>query len=191
MKALLNLLEREIKTRGISSSQISDIIQNNKDLINRRIIAGYASVDMVDREGQRIPISALQSAVDEHMKNIFARPVMVFHSDVQVGRLLPKWTDPKSGKTYENHVDETGWFVVCEIRDDTEIASKTWEEIIKGNLRSFSIAGSSKEKLQKNENGVSYEEVKTLEIYETTICEIPVNQMSKFSVLWNPNQITI
>ena len=189
MRSLLNLLEKEVETRGLTSDQISDIIQNNKDLTNRRIISGYASVDMIDREGQRIPISALKTAVDNFMKNLFARPVQIFHSDVQVGRILPKWTDPGSGKTYTNHVDDTGWFVIVEIRDDTEIADKTWEEIVKGNLRSFSIAGSSKEKLQKQENGVRYEEVKTLEIYEATICETPVNSMSKFDILWDPQKV--
>jgi hypothetical protein len=146
---------------------------------------------MVDREGQRIPVYALKSAVQNFMQNIYYRPANVFHSDITIGRVLPKWTNPKSGETFVTKVDDIGWWNIIEIRDDIEIANKVWNEVLKGNIKSFSIAGSSKEKLQKQENGARYEEVKSLEIYETTLCEMGINQMSKFDVLWNPSHVEI
>jgi Caudovirus prohead serine protease len=189
MKELLEDIAAVIEKRNISSQQIAEILQSKKDIVNRRIIGGYSSVAIVDREGQKIPISALRDAAAKFMQNIFARPAMVFHSDVQVGRVLPKWTNPDTGETIESKVDDIGWFTVIEIRDDIEIANKTWEEVLKGNIRSFSIAGSSKDKLQKQAYGQNFEQVNELEIYETTLCEVPVNQQSKFEVLWNPNRV--
>ena len=81
--------------------------------------------------------------------------------------------------------------MVVEIRDDVEIADKVWAEIQKGNLRSFSIAGSSKAKKEMYESGRGWEEVMKLEIYECTICEVPVNQLSQFDVLYDPNKIKV
>jgi hypothetical protein len=189
MKELLVEIAEELEKRKITAQKISEILQSNKDITNRRVIGGYSSVAVIDREGQKIPISALKDAANKFMLNIFARPVMVFHSDVQCGRVIPKWTNPDTGETIETKVDDIGWFTVCEIRDDIEIANKTWEEILKGNIRSFSIAGSSKDKLQKQEHGVGFEQVNELEIYETTLCETPVNQQAKFEVLWNPSKV--
>jgi hypothetical protein len=184
MKELLVEIDSEIQKRDIDEKQISEILQSNKDITSRRIIGGYSSVAVVDREGQKIPISALKNAATKFMQNIFARPAMVFHSDVQVGRVIPKWTNPETGETLETKVDNLGWYTLVEIRDDIDIANKTWDEVIKGNIRSFSIAGSSKDKLRKQEHGVGFEQVNELEIYETTLCETPVNQLSKFSILW-------
>ena len=187
IKDLLLSLEKEIKRRNIDTDNIADIISSNKALTSRRIIGGYSSVSIVDREGQKIPIPALKDAAANFMKNVYARPAMVFHSDVQIGRVLPYWTDPDSGKTMTSHVDGTGWYTLVEVRDDIEIADKVWAEVLKGNIRSFSIAGSSKEKLRKQENGINFEQVNSLEIYETTLCEIPVCQEAKFQVLWQGN----
>jgi len=187
MQELLKEIDREIRHRDITEDQIAKILSLNKDVMNRRIVGGYSSVAVVDREGQKIPIFALRNAASKFMENIFARPAMVFHSDVQVGRVIPKWTNPETGETLETKVDDLGWYTLVEVRDDIEIANKTWAEILKGNIRSFSIAGSSKDKLRKQEHGVGYEQVNELEIYETTFCETPVNQLSKFSILWNPD----
>jgi hypothetical protein len=191
METLLKKLESEITKRNLDESKISEILKNNKDIINRRIIVGYASVAVVDREGQLIPIPALKEAVKRFMSNIYYRPANVFHSDVTIGRILQKWTNPDTGELFETKVDDKGWLVVVEIRDDVDIAKKVWEEVIKGNIRSFSIAGSSKDKLQKYENGRSFEQVNSLDLFELTLCVTGVNQLSRFSVAWNPDKVSI
>jgi hypothetical protein len=191
MNELLLSLESEIKSRQIDESEISDILQSVNEITNRRIIGGYASVDIVDRENQRIPIAALQDAAGRFMDNFFFRLVTIFHSDVVIGRILPKWTNPLTGETFVTHVDNKGWWVVAEIRNDIEIANKAWDEMKKGNIRSFSIAGSSKDKIQKIGNGQNYEQVNDLDIVETAACEIPVNSMSHFDILWDPESVNI
>jgi len=336
VKELLATIEKEIEKRSISEEQIAEILKQNKDIINRRIVGGYASVSIVDREGQKIPIPALRDAVARFMQNIYYRPANVFHSDITVGRILPKWTNPETGETFKTQVDDVGWWVVCltpetkirttkgykqikdikvgdkvythlcgksfpvinimirkvseeisilylggknivkvtnehpiltkrgwikaneivkgdvllhtmethnkahksptllpegikngtivkwvskefyegevynlevekansysgkgiifhncEVRDDLEIANKVWDEVLKGNIRSFSIAGSSKEKIQKYDMGQNYEQINSLEAYEVTFCETAVNSESKFSILWNPQKAEI
>jgi HK97 family phage prohead protease len=188
MKEILTKLENEFKKRNFSEDDITDVLSENLEIRNRRIIAGYASVSIYDREGHRITIPALKESVKRFMEEEHYRPITVFHSDITIGRILPKWTNPKTGREITTHVDDTGWFIVAEIRDDIEVASKVWKEIEKGNLKSFSIAGTSKNKSQAMGNQIDINE---LDIYEVTVCEIPVNQMSKFDVLFNPNEVTI
>jgi hypothetical protein len=191
MIELLKKIENEIYKRNLEDTQISEILQQNKDIINRRIVHGYASVDVVDREKQRIPIPALKNAVKLFMENEFYRPVNVFHSDITVGRILKKWTNPDTGIIYETKVDDKGWLVVCEVRDDIDVANKVWSEIVKGNIRSFSIAGTSKDKINLHKDGQFYEQVNSLEIYELTFCVTGVNQLSRFDIAWNPDRVSI
>jgi hypothetical protein len=189
MKNILHEVEQEIKKRGLREDEVADIVQNVPALKNRRIVGGYASVIMVDREGHKITKDALIDATKRFMSEIYYRPINVFHSDVTVGRILPKWTNPKTGQTVTTHVDDVGWYIVAEIRDDVEIADKVWEEVEKGNLRSFSIAGSSKDKNEGYKDGKFMTEITKLDIYECTICEEPVCPMAKFDFFYNPNEM--
>tara|TARA_Y100000310_G_scaffold136432_1_gene135292 strand:+ start:17 stop:595 length:579 start_codon:yes stop_codon:yes gene_type:complete len=184
MKELLKELEKEIINRNISEENIAEVISSIPPLIQRRIIMGYASVAMVDRENQKISIDALREAVKRFMADDRYRVISIFHSDAVVGRVIPKWTEPNTGKVHKTEVDDIGWKVVVELRNDIELADKVWEEILKGNLRSFSVAGTSKEKHNDNVSGVSYTEIDELDLLEVTICSVPVNPMSMFQVLW-------
>lgn len=191
MQEILKKIEQEIAKRNISEDEIAEILQSIKHFTNRRIIGGYASVSIIDREGQKIPVEALKDAVRDFMEDIHYRNVNIFHSDVTCGRILPRWTNPEIGQTYETRVDNKGWYVIAEIRDDLEIADKIWSEIEKGNIKSFSIAGSSKAKKDMYEAGKPFQAVMKLEIYECTCCEIPVCQMAMFDILWNPQKVSI
>ena len=117
---------------------------------------------------------------------------IIYHnSDVTVGRILPKWTNPKTGEMITSHVDDIGWYIVAEIRDDIEIADKVWEEVERGNIRSFSIAGSSHSKTEDYENGRAITLITKLSIYEITLCEEPVCPMAKFDFFYSPNEAWI
>ena len=189
---LLAEIQGEIKERSISKEEIGSILGSIPSITNRRIIKGVASVDVIDREQHRIGIPALKEAVKRFMGDEHFRTICVFHSDVVVGRVLPYWTNPETGEIHRTEVKSgVGWICIVEIREDTEVATKVWDEILKGNLRSFSIAGSAKKKVPKYENGQMFYDITELEICEVTICETPVNQLAKFSVLWDPKQISI
>jgi phage head maturation protease len=51
-------------------------------------------------------------------------------------------------------------------------------EVLKGNMRGFSVAGNAKDKEMKCEHGVCWTEVNELDIYEVTLCVSPMNQKS-------------
>ncbi len=170
MKNILLQLENEIQNRAITDEEIASILSSYAPARSRRIIGGYSSVAVVDREGHRITIPALKNAVAKFMSEDRYRPIMVFHSDIQIGRILPKWTNPDTGETLTTHIDDKGWYTVCEIRDDIEIANKVWDEILSGRIRSFSIAGSSKDKSPSWEGGIQHTAINDLEIYESTLC---------------------
>jgi HK97 family phage prohead protease len=191
MKTILQAVEKEIARRGLQEEQIASILQSVPAANKRRLVGGYGSVSVVDREGHRISIPALKEAVARFMQNPEYRNAMVFHSDIQVGKVLPKWTDPETGKIYETKVDDIGFYCVIEVRSDLEIADKVWEEILQGNIRSFSIAGSSKSKSEAYENGQRFTSIDALDLMEVTFCEIPVNQLSQFDVLWDPSKVDI
>mgnify|MGYP003318231384 FL=1 len=56
-------------------------------------VAGYASVDMVDKQGDRIPTSALTKAFGKFMDNKAFRNVQLAHSGIQVGEVVDNYTD--------------------------------------------------------------------------------------------------
>ena len=51
------------------------ILKEDKDLV----IAGYASVDVVDKQNDKITLSAIQEAADKFMKEERYRNVMITH----------------------------------------------------------------------------------------------------------------
>jgi len=156
--------------------------QSEKEDNDPIVIGGPASVSLVDREGHLITTGALQRAFKKFMKNDRTRNVMVLHSDVQVGWALPAYIS-KGGQIFKSGVNDNGLFFICELRDDTAIAQKVAEQIKKGMLKSYSIAGSAT-KMQNMTKGLTpYIQVDDMELAEVTVCEKGVNQGASFEIL--------
>ena len=147
------------------------------------IVAGYASVEMVDKQGDLITKDALRDAFNKFMKTPGFRNVQLAHSNIQVGSVVPDYTD-SSGRVWKSEVDDTGMFVVIQLRDDIEKAREVAAEIRKGNLKSFSIGGQAFERVNKNntERG-DYREIRRMELHEVTICEKGINPEAQFRIL--------
>jgi len=175
-KELLSSVESEISERKISEKEILRLQYEDSF-----IIGGYASVNVVDREGHRITIPALRNALRRFMFDPAYRNLNVFHSDVQIGKILPK-VILSDGRELKSEVDDRGFYAVAEVRDDVDVGKKVQEEIEKGNLRSYSIAGNAKKKESVCENGRCFYDINDLDIFETTICEEGVNSESKFEL---------
>ena len=155
------------------------ILKENKDCV----IAGYASVDVVDKQNDKITLNAIREAADGFMKNDRFRNVMITHSNVQVGEVLDAYTDSK-GKVLKTGVDETGFFVVIKLRNDIEKAKEVARDIRRGKLRSFSIGGQAINKANKYDPDIgSYKEIDKLELHEITICEEGINPEAKFNII--------
>ena len=147
------------------------------------VVAGYASVEMVDKQGDLITRSALKEAFGGFMKAEAFRNVQLAHSNIQVGTVIPSYTD-SNGRVWKSEVDDTGMFVVIQLRGDIEKAREVASEIRKGNLRSFSIGGQAFERVNKSDaTRGDYHEIRRMELHEVTICEKGINPEAQFRIL--------
>ena len=155
------------------------IIKSSNDLV----IAGYASVEMVDKQGDKITSGALKSAFGDFMKASNYRNVQLAHSNIQVGEVIKEYTD-NEGRVWKSGVDDSGMFVVIKLRDDIEKAREVANQIRKGTLRGFSIGGQAFKRINKHdaEHG-NYTEISKLELHEVTICEKGINPEATFRIL--------
>ena len=160
----------------------ADGLDEDED-VKPMVVGGPASVELVDREGHLITTDALKKAFKKFMKNFRARNVMVMHSDVQVGHALPAYIS-KSGAIFKSGVDDNGLFFISELRGDTRISKRVRDQIVKGGMSSYSIAGSAtKSKDIKKSDGSNVLQVDDMELAEVTICEKGVNQGAHFELL--------
>jgi HK97 family phage prohead protease len=157
---------------------------------NDLVVAGYASVELVDKQGDLITRSALKDAFDGFMKGEKYRNVQLAHSNIQVGEVIDSYID-SNGRMWKSETDDTGLFVVVKLRNDIEKAREVAAEIRKGNLRGFSIGGQAFKRVRKSdmEKG-DYQEISKMELHEVTICEKGINPEAQFRILKEDNTMT-
>lgn len=146
-------------------------------------IAGYASVDIIDNQNERITLSALRDAFERWKKADPAyHNLMLLHSNIQIGKVLFEPVEIH-GKTYQTKVDDKGLFIVAEIRDDIKRGREAIEKMKRGELLSLSLGGEALERRLVLENGELYLEIPKLDIHEVTVCERGVNPAAKAFIL--------
>ena len=155
---------------------------------NDLIVAGYASVELVDKQGDMITRNALKDAFRKFMTESKYRNVQLAHSNIQVGEVIPNYTD-NEGRLWKSEVDDAGMFVVVQLRNDIEKAREVASEIRKGNLAGFSIGGQAFKRVNKSDSKHgSYQEISKLELHEITICEKGINPEATFKILKEDKQ---
>lgn len=158
---------------------------------NDLIVAGYASVEVVDKQGDVITKEALKHAFRKFMENPSYRNVQLAHSNIQIGDVVPNYTD-NEGRLWKSEVDDVGMFVVVKLRDDIEKAKEVSAEIRKGVLRGFSIGGQAFKRVRKSDpKRGDYQEISKLELHEITICEKGINPEATFSILKEDNNTEV
>ena len=167
-------------TDGIS------LLKSGSDLV----VAGYASVELVDKQGDLITQGALNDAFGNFMKSDRFRNVQLAHSNIQVGEVIDSYVD-SNGRMWKSEVDDTGMFVVVKLRNDIEKAREVAAEIRKGNLRGFSIGGQAFKRVRRSdfEKG-DYQEISKMELHEITICEKGINPEAQFRILKEDKTMT-
>jgi len=166
------MLEAPIESPILLKARSSDLV-----------VAGYASVEMIDKQGDLITKNALRNAFGQFMKSPGFRNVQLAHSNIQVGEVIPDYQDT-AGRMWKSEVDDTGMFVVIKLRDDIEKAREVAAEIRKGNLKSFSIGGQAFERVNKSDGTRGdYREISRMELHEVTICEKGINPEAQFRIL--------
>ena len=162
------------------------LLKSGSDLV----VAGYASVELVDKQGDLITQGALNDAFGNFMKSEKFRNVQLAHSNIQVGEVIDSYVD-SNGRMWKSEVDDTGMFVVVKLRNDIEKAREVAAEIRKGNLRGFSIGGQAFKRVRRSdfEKG-DYQEISKMELHEITICEKGINPEAQFRILKEDKDMT-
>jgi HK97 family phage prohead protease len=170
-----------VRTAGFSATGSDFILKANEG--NDLYIAGYASVDMVDKQGDRIPADALGKAFTKFMSNKAFRNVQLAHSGIQVGEVVDNYTDSE-GRVWKSEVDEHGLFVVCRVRDDIQKAREVQKQVRNGDLKAFSIGGQALFRVTKTtpEHG-THREITDLELHEITLCKKGINPEARYTIL--------
>lgn len=180
------MLASPLRTSPFSQTGSISVLKSGEDLV----VAGYASVEMVDKQGDLITRGALKDAFDGFMKSQEFRNVQLAHSNIQVGSVIDSYTD-SSGRLWKSGVDDAGLFVVIKVRDDIEKAREVANEIRKGSLRGFSIGGQAFKRVNKSDSQHGdYTEISKLELHEVTICEKGINPEATFRILKEDNTMT-
>lgn len=154
-----------------------------EDIGSELYVAGYASVDMVDKQGDRIPTAALKKAFGKFMENKAYRNVQLAHSGIQVGEVVDSYSDSQ-GRLWKSEVDDHGLFVVCKIRSDIQKAREVQKQVRDGDLRAFSIGGQALFRVSKHtpEHG-NHREITDLELHEITLCKKGINPEASYTIL--------
>jgi hypothetical protein len=146
------------------------------------IVAGPASVVMTDRQKHLITSDALYRAFAQFMNNPRTRNIQILHTNVQVGWPLPAYIN-SNGEIFKSGVDDKGLWLITELRNDIKIAQKVAEEIERGRIKSYSIAGTATDTQNISKGSENYMQVNGLELAEVTLCQEGVNQGANFDII--------
>lgn len=178
----------EVEAEG----SVGTLWKNDDDFV----IWGPASVEVVDKENDRIKASALKEALPQLMKR---QSLSYEHSDQIVGEILSKFKteEPrevqirdKSFERQEFPTDvlkfddmEPALFVAGNVYNDTKKARDVREGIEKGDIRSYSISGEAIVTSMSVEGGAPVTDISKLDLSAVTLCNEGMNQLAKFGVV--------
>lgn len=142
---------------------------------DERIIAGWASVEVKDLQGDVVPISEMIKAMMDYMDR--GGLIMYGHSNKSVGKVL-YWDVKKHPET-----GEYGVYIVAKINKGYKFEDEVWKRIREGVITGFSIGGHGERQPVVMKTTDGREEpvrlVKNLELFEISLVEEPANPYAK------------
>lgn len=159
------------------------------------LIWGPASVEVVDKEKDKISINALDKALPQLLKR--AR-LSYNHTDQIVGRILENFETEEpvevtiDGKTYErsefptdvlemSEDENPALYVAGEVYSDTQQSQNVRKEIEDGKIDSYSISGEALVTQKQVDGDMVYDDILELDLSAVTLCEEGMNQEAKFA----------
>lgn len=146
------------------------------------VIGGYASVEVIDKQDDIIPVDVLKAAWNLFTEDMSFANIHVMHTNIPVGKIITEFKD-EDGKVWKSGVDATGLFILVRIRQNLTKAKQTWELIKKGKLRGFSIAGEALLRTPIMKGLKIIHRIDKLELFEISIVDNPANTLSLFSIM--------
>lgn len=136
----------------------------------RRVVSGFATLDNIDRQGDRLLAEASRQAFENFRGN-----VRLMHQPIPAGKVISfrenSFYDPKTAKTY------SGVFVDAYISKGAE---SIWQMVLDGTLTGFSIGGKivDSEPAMDDETEQPIRIVKKYELMELSLVDSPANQFA-------------
>jgi hypothetical protein len=136
----------------------------------RRMVSGFATLDNIDRQGDKLLSEASRKAFENFRGN-----VRLMHQPIPAGKLVSfrenSFYDPKTAKSY------SGVFVDAYISKGAE---NIWQMVLDGTLTGFSIGGKivDFEASMDEETEQPIRIVKQYELMELSLVDSPANQFA-------------
>ena len=169
---MINLQKASLSMNGNSVNLTMPISKIDEE---KRIVSGFATLDNIDKQGDRILPEASEKAFANFRGN-----VRLMHQPIPAGKVVSfrsdTFFDPETKKQY------TGVFV------DTYVskgAQDIWEMVLDGTLTGFSIGGAIKDtetELDEETNN-TVRVIKEYDLVELSLVDSPANQFANiFSI---------
>ena len=133
-----------------------------------RIVEGWGSVQIVDKQGELVPIDSLEKVMLKYMKR--GAPLIDTHSNKVIGKIL-NFQRMKKG-------DKEGLWLTGLIYNDYDYENEVWNKIKSGEYQGFSWGGEADRIIVNDTN-----ELKDLEVYEWSVCKTPANPEAKIEAV--------
>ena len=162
-------------TMGISGSRITMTVPFSKVDKERRTVRGFATLDNLDKQGDRILPEANVRAFEKSRRNL-----REMHANIAAGRVVDfeeqTYYDAKTDTTYK------GIFVEAYVSLGAE---STWAKVLDGTLQGFSIGGSIIDASREFDKaaGKTIQIIKDYSLDELSLVDNPANPLANiFSV---------
>ena len=136
---------------------------------DERIFSGWGSVEIIDKQGDLIPIKEFEPVMKILMRR--GAPIVDSHSNHKVGKII-------SYEFRNNEDGERGLYLTAKIYKDYPTDDQVWEGIINRDYTGFSLGGKAGEKIPICNQEGCYNVVKDIEAWEFSVVEKPANQKS-------------
>lgn len=145
---------------------MTEIVVKEEDT---RLVKGYASVEILDRQRDMVPVDAMQKAMLKYMER--GGLIMYGHMNKPVGKVL-SW-EVKEEPSYGVSAVE----IIAQINKGYKIEDEVWDMIKSHKLTGFSIGGTATEVGEaKLVDGSQARVLKAIELSEISIVVEPANQ---------------
>ena len=138
----------------------------------KRLVEGWASVEVVDRQGDIVPMDTIKEAFMDFVSRTGGL-IMKQHENKPIGKVL-QW----NVEDYDKEVP--GIKMVVEVFGKGVTADEAWNEVKSGTLSGFSIGGKALDREDRidKESGKVIRILKKIELNEISIVKEPANQYS-------------
>lgn len=187
------------KADGVQKTEFEAQVNRSVSFVLKQddefLIWGPASVEVVDKEQDKINVEALDKALPQLLKRA---SLSYAHTDQLVGKILERFeTDEEveveiDGKTYKRNSFPTAvldldngnppaMYVAGEVFKDTNQAQEVREKIEEGEIDSYSISGEALVTQKQVDGNMVYDDIIEMDLSAVTLCEEGMNQDAKFA----------